>query len=808
MYQVHEQAVPRPENKHASTSDSDLKFEINEKPFAFKVTRKSNNEVLFDSSVASLVYETQYIRLRTKLPDHPNIYGLGEHSDALRFRTEDFSKTLWNSEAAGLPTGKPLYGSHPIYFDHRGDKGTHGVFLLNANGMDVKMERDDQGNYLEYNIIGGVLDFYFLAGSSPTEVSQQYADTVGLPAMQAYWTLGFQQCKYGYWDVNMVAEVVGNYSKAEIPLEVMWTDIDYMNGRRDFTLDPERFPLSKMRELVQTLQKRNQRYILILDPPIAPDDNYDTYKRGKELDIFHHNDQGGYYLGAQWAGVMVWPDWLHPDTPKWWSDEIDLAFNPKTGVDVDGLWIDMNEASNFCKNVDCDVHLESKDNPPKPHSPTRDNTGRRIEGFPESFQPKESKLTRRADSKCQRQADFNQAKGTISRNVLNPKYRINLIWPDLSSKTIYTNVTHCDGTQHYDTHSLHGHMMALATYDALLKRRPSARPFVVTRSTFAGSGRKAAHWFGDNASNWENYRMSIRQMIAFVSMHQMPMVGSDVCGFNGEADARMCARWTMLGAFQPFYRNHATAGKAPQEAYVWNETTVAAHKAIGTRYRLLDYAYTHMHQQAVDGTPWILPLFFLYPHDPNTWGLQDQWFYGPSLLISPVIDDYSDRVTFYIPEGRWYDYWTHAPMDSYGQNVTFTNQKWHDIPVHIRGGSIILERANSAMTTTQLRKESFVAIVAPDADGKATGKLYLDDGESIEQMPQGTSDIEFSWDGKRFAVKGTFGYNLEGEGFKLTKLILLGQTKEGMTGSFDYKKKEIEIEGPGALSSEWSVEVF
>jgi alpha-glucosidase len=824
MYQVQEAVVPRPENKHAPSSGAALQFEIKEQPFSFKVTRKENNEVLFDSSGFSLVYESQYIRLRTKLPDKPNLYGLGEHSDPLRFATQSYTRVLWNAESPAIPTNANLYGSHPIYFDHRGDKGTHGVFLLNANGMDVKIDRDDHGQFLEYNILGGVIDLYFLAGPSPVEVSKQYADTIGHPAMYAYWTLGFHQCKYGYWDVNMVAEVVANYSQAEIPLEVMWTDIDYMDRRRDFTLDPDRFPLSKMRELVATLQKRNQRYVLILDPAILIDKDYPTYQRGKELDVFLHNDQGGDFLGAQWAGVMAWPDWFHPQTTKWWSHEVGLAFSADSGVDVDGIWVDMNEASNFCQNITCDPYEETRrgDNPPKPGNAPRPNTGRPIPGFPDSFQPTrqntnvrrelfqpnvQNTKARRADSQCTRQADFHQGKGTISRNVFEPKYKIKNHYPGLSDKTIYTNVSNCDGTQHYDTHSLYGHMMAMTTYDAMLARRPAVRPFVLTRSTFAGSGRKAAHWFGDNNSSWEHYRTSIRQMLAFVAMHQMPMVGTDVCGFLNNADDRMCARWTMLGAFQPFYRNHAVAGSTPQEFYVWNLTTLAAHKAIATRYRLLDYAYTALYYQTKDGTPWINPLFFLYPNDPNTYGLQDQWFYGDALLISPVIDDYSDTVTFYLPPGRFYDYWTHLPLDSEGKNMTLHDQKWHDIPVHIRGGTIIPERVNSAMTTTELRKEAFVAIIAPATDGTASGRLYLDDGESLEQ--KAISEIKFNWDGKKFSVSGTFDYKDEdGKGFELDRVILLGQDKESKKWKFDPEKHEIEVKGPGVLDDNWEITIL
>lgn len=109
--------------------------------------------------------------------------------------------------------------------------------------MDVYVD-DDDGSYLEYNTLGGVFEFYFLAGPTPTDVSKQYADVVGHPASMPYWGFGLHQCRYGYEDWFEVAEVVHNYSQANIPLETMWTDIDYMDGRKVFTLDPERYLFS------------------------------------------------------------------------------------------------------------------------------------------------------------------------------------------------------------------------------------------------------------------------------------------------------------------------------------------------------------------------------------------------------------------------------------------------------------------------------------------------------------------------------------------------------------------------------------
>jgi len=219
--------------------------------------------------------------------------------------------------------------------------------MLNSDGMDIKINNTNGADqYLEYNMIGGIVDMYFLAGPTPKSVSQQYAEVVGLPVMMPYFGFGFHQCKYGYVDVYQVAEVVANYSAANIPLETMWTDIDYMYLRRVFTLDPLRFPLDKMRELVTTLHERQQHYVVMVDPAVAYQ-NYDAFNNGVDYDIFLKNSSGGIYQGVVWPGVTAFPDWFHPDTQDYWNSEFEMFFNPETGVDIDALWIDMNEVMFF-----------------------------------------------------------------------------------------------------------------------------------------------------------------------------------------------------------------------------------------------------------------------------------------------------------------------------------------------------------------------------------------------------------------------------------------------------------------------------
>lgn len=225
VYQVPESVIPRPHGA-VSSDESLLSIRLVENPFSFAIIRKDNNETIFDTTGSSLIFEDQYLRLRTSLPPRPKLYGLGEHTDPMMLNTTNYKRTLWARDSEKVPEGLNLYGTHPVYFENRpSSNSAHGVLLLNSNGMDVKINSDKDGQYLEYNTIGGIVDLYFMAGPTPTNVAQQYSEIVGQPAMIPYWGFGFHQCRYGYRDVYEVAEVVANYSIANIPLETMWTDI-------------------------------------------------------------------------------------------------------------------------------------------------------------------------------------------------------------------------------------------------------------------------------------------------------------------------------------------------------------------------------------------------------------------------------------------------------------------------------------------------------------------------------------------------------------------------------------------------------
>ncbi|PVG01161.1 hypothetical protein CPB86DRAFT_753322 [Serendipita vermifera] len=738
-YEVPEHVFPRPARSESAKSSA-IKLRFTPSPFSFGVVRTDTGEVLFDTSDHPLIFSPQYLRLKTSLPPNANIYGLGEHTDSFRLSLEDTTRTLWARDSPGIPTGTNLYGAHPVYFEHR-TTGTHGVFLLNSNGMDIKLEQKNGKASLEYNVIGGIFELYFFAGPTPLEVARQYAEVAGLPAEMPYWSFGLHQCRWGYKDIDEVQQVIANYSAAGIPLETMWIDIDYMNDRLVFTTDPVAYPKDKLRSVVADLHSKDQHFIMMVDPAIGTRPGQaGAFDRGTDEDVWLKDPDGKAHIGIVWPGTTVFPDWFHPSAQAYWNKEFDLFFNPENGFNIDGVWIDMNEPASFCYDP-CVVEKDS-------------------------VNVTELMLTLGEVPPLEDAPEYKKnAKGL---NLRRPPYAIKNDFPRLSDRTAPVDAVHYGGILEYDAHNLYGSMMSIATRNAMLSRRSELRPFVITRSTFAGIGSKVGKWLGDNVSDWVQYRFSITGMLGFTSIYQVPMVGSDVCGFVDNTTETLCARWAMLGAFSPFYRNHNDIASIPQEFYRWPTVARAAKAAIEIRYKLLDYLYTAFHKAHIDGTPVVQPLFFSYPKDSNTFGIEHQFFFGDAVMVCPVLEE-GNEVEIYLPDDIYYELVRRRSVYGPGSKMWVRQVEIDEIPLLIRGGKIIPMRIESAMTTTELRKKDFEIVVAPGIDGTARGSLYVDDGVSLEQ--ERTLEASYMFDGTKLSVSSTGHYNT---GVQYAKISILG----------------------------------
>jgi alpha-glucosidase len=221
---------PKIDDNTVTADESNLQIDIVQEPFGFKVLRKADGEVLFNTEGHPLIFEEQYVRVRSALAEGSYIQGLAQHSDnfTLPIQEEGYTRTLWTRDAYSVPGRTNLYGAHPFYVNQKvGEKASaSGTFLLSSQGMDIKFPNG--GSEIEFNALGGIVDLFFLNGPTPADVARQGSQIWGVSEAVPYWSLGFHSCRYGYIDIAYVAEVVANYTAAGIPLEVQWMDIDYM----------------------------------------------------------------------------------------------------------------------------------------------------------------------------------------------------------------------------------------------------------------------------------------------------------------------------------------------------------------------------------------------------------------------------------------------------------------------------------------------------------------------------------------------------------------------------------------------------
>jgi alpha-glucosidase len=308
---------------------------------------------------------------------------------------------------------------------------------------------------------------------------------------------------------------------------------------------------------------------------------------------------------------------------------------------------------------------------------------------------------------------------------------------------------------HARAHNVYGLNMARSCHDAQRKHRPDQRPFLITRSAYAGIQRYAMVWTGDNQSFWEQLAVSIPECIN-LSLSGVAFCGPDVGGFGSDCTGELLARWTQAGAFFPFFRNHTAQGTRRQEPWTFGrQIENVCREAIALRYRLLPYFYNLFHEAAHDGTPIMRPLFWEFPDDPHGYAVDDQFLLGPSLLVAPVIKPGATQRAVYLPAGAdWYEFGTDR-LHSGGQFVT-ADAPLDKIPLYVRAGSII--PMTKPVEHTGEKVDEIILAVYPGK--KTTGYLYEDDGASFDYERGAYSLTHFTWaNGELKVEKKKTGYS-------------------------------------------------
>src|ERR671932_980925 len=232
-----------------------------------------------------------------------------------------------------------LYASIPFTLSLANGRA-HGLFFDNTHRVEFDLALEDEGRAY-YGAESGNLVYYVFCGPTPAEVLASYTELTGRTPMPPLWSLGNQQCRYSYMDEGEVREVARGFRERDIPCDVIYLDIHYMDGYRVFTWDEDRFP--EPESLISELAEQGFCVVTIVDPGVKVDENYPVYVEGRERNLFCKRLDGGEYHNVVWPGMCAFPDFTNTETRGWWGENHRALLERG----VSGIWCDMNEPSMF-----------------------------------------------------------------------------------------------------------------------------------------------------------------------------------------------------------------------------------------------------------------------------------------------------------------------------------------------------------------------------------------------------------------------------------------------------------------------------
>lgn len=276
------------------------------------------------------------------------------------------------------------------------------------------------------------------------------------------------------------------------------------------------------------------------------------------------------------------------------------------------------------------------------------------------------------------------------------------------------------------------------------KHLPEKRPFILSRSGYAGIQRYAAIWTGDNWSRFDQVGLSAR-MLMNLGLSGVAFVGADIGGFGGIAklffkNRDLYARWIQTGVFYPFCRTHTVKFTRDQEPWSFGpEVEVISKRYIELRYQLLPYLYTLFWEASNFGHPIFRPMFFNYQEDESCYDerFEDQFMLGEDLLVVPISESDPEYTEFYLPkEAYWTNFWSENRLE--GGKVHRVEATLTDIPIFVKAGTVL-----PMQPAVQSTKESVDTLIVHAYPGEGSFRLYEDDGKTKDYMEDKFSTIDF-----------------------------------------------------------------
>ncbi|KAL5009154.1 hypothetical protein ScPMuIL_014735 [Solemya velum] len=306
------------------------------------------------------------VGLDVSFPGFEHVYGIPEHAESMALKSTKSSDPyrLFNLDVFEYELYNPmaLYGAVPVMLAHN-EKRTVGIFWHNAaeTWVDIASNVADKTFFSKMADLvkgstelpqtdthwfseSGIIDLFIMLGPEPSDVFSQYGQLTGTTPIPPLFGIAYHQCRWNYNDEDDIRNVDAKFDEYDLPMDLLWLDIEHTDGKRYFTWDGSKF--SHPDEMVKNLTVKGRKLVTIVDPHLKKDDSYSVYSEAKSQNHLVKNKDGSEYEGWCWPGSSGWPDFLNPEVRKWWASK--FAYSSYAGSSKDlHVWNDMNEPSVF-----------------------------------------------------------------------------------------------------------------------------------------------------------------------------------------------------------------------------------------------------------------------------------------------------------------------------------------------------------------------------------------------------------------------------------------------------------------------------
>jgi alpha-glucosidase len=338
------------QTESTTLTTASLKVTVRHSPLRLSFANAAGEVLDADDAGQGISLSGDELRVAKQLRDDEHVYGFGEKTgrlDKRGWQLGGYHYVMWNSDTPAYDSSAdPLYVDIPFFMITRHGLA-HGIFLDNTWRAFFDVGRE-QPNVLAFGADGGDLNYYFIAGPDPKQVIERYTALTGRMPLPPLWSLGYNQCRWSYYPESRVRKLANDFRSKNVPADVLWLDIHYLNNYRPFTWNHDRFP--DPQKLIADLRAQGFRLVTILDghPPALQ--GYAPYDSGLAGGHFVKWPDGKVFEGPVWPSQAeqdprpsVFPDFSSPAAREWWGG----LYKSLLDVGVAGIWNDMNEPSVF-----------------------------------------------------------------------------------------------------------------------------------------------------------------------------------------------------------------------------------------------------------------------------------------------------------------------------------------------------------------------------------------------------------------------------------------------------------------------------